>query len=45
MPNSTVWLRSIAALAGAIIVAIPLSAQARCTSGINNAGSLSALPR
>jgi hypothetical protein len=34
MPNSTVWLRTIAALAGAIIVAIPLSAQARCTSGI-----------
>ena len=35
MPNSTVWLRSVAALAGAIIVAIPLSAQARCTSGMN----------
>jgi len=33
MPNSTIWLRTIAALAGAIIVAIPLSAQARCTSG------------
>jgi hypothetical protein len=35
MPNSTVWLRTIAALAGAIIVAIPLSAQARCESGMN----------
>jgi hypothetical protein len=35
MPDSTTWLRSIAALAGAIIVAIPLSAQARCTSGMN----------
>ena len=35
MPNSTIWLRTIAALAGAIIVAIPLSAQARCTSGMN----------
>jgi hypothetical protein len=35
MPDSTIWLRSIAALAGAIIVAIPLSAQARCASGMN----------
>jgi hypothetical protein len=35
MPDTTIWLRSIAALAGAIIVAIPLSAQARCASGMN----------
>jgi hypothetical protein len=30
MPNSKVGLRSIAALAGVIVVAMPLSAQARC---------------
>ena len=35
MPDSTIWLRSIVALAGAIIVAIPLSAQARCASGMS----------
>jgi len=35
MPKSTVWLRGIAALVGAMIVAIPLSAQARCTNGSN----------
>ena len=35
MPNSTVWLRGIAALASAIIVAIPLSAEARCMNGMN----------
>ena len=38
MPDSTIWLRSIAALAGAIIVAIPLSAQARCASGMSECG-------
>jgi hypothetical protein len=35
MPNSAVWLRSIAALVGAMIVALPLSAQARCAKGMN----------
>ena len=35
MPNSTVWLRGIAALVGAMIVATPLSAQARCANGSN----------
>jgi hypothetical protein len=35
MPNSAVWLRSIVALVGAMIVAIPLSAQARCANGMN----------
>src|SRR6516225_6702793 len=35
MPNSTVWLRGIAALVGAIIVATPLSAQVQCANGLN----------
>jgi len=35
MPKSTLWLRGITALVGAMIVAIPLSAQARCTNGLN----------
>ena len=35
MPNSTVWLRGIAALVGAMIVAIPLSAQAQCANELN----------
>src|SRR6516164_9352503 len=35
MLNSTVWLRGIAALVGAMIVATPLSAQARCANGSN----------
>jgi len=35
MPNSAVWLRSIVALVGAMIVAVPLSAQARCATGMN----------
>src|SRR6516164_8434105 len=35
MPNSTVWLRGIAALVGAMIVATPLSGQARCANGWN----------
>jgi hypothetical protein len=33
MPNSAAWLRGIAALVGVMIVAIPLSAQARCLNG------------
>jgi hypothetical protein len=37
MPNSTVGLRSIVALAGAIVVAMPLSAQARCLNGNHSA--------
>jgi hypothetical protein len=35
MPNSAVRLGSIAALMGAIIVAIPVSVQARCANGMN----------
>src|SRR5215468_3552991 len=35
MPNSTVWLRGIAALVGAMIVATPLSAQTRCGNGMS----------
>ena len=35
MPNSTVWLRGIAALVGAMIVATPLSGQVRCANGSN----------
>jgi hypothetical protein len=35
MPKSTVWLRGIVALVGAMIVAIPMSAQARCGNGMN----------
>ena len=35
MPSSTVWLRGIAALVGAMIVAIPVAAQARCVNGMN----------
>jgi hypothetical protein len=35
MPTSTVWLRGIAALAGVMIVATPLSAQTRCANGLN----------
>jgi hypothetical protein len=35
MPISTVWLRGFSALVGAMIIAIPLSAQARCTSESN----------
>ena len=35
MPSSTVRLGSIAVLVGAMIVAIPLSAQARCANGMN----------
>ena len=34
MPKSAVWLRGIAALVGTmIVIAIPLSAQARCANG------------
>jgi hypothetical protein len=35
MPSSTVWLRGIAALVGAMIVAVPVGAQARCANGMN----------
>src|SRR6516164_10361711 len=35
MPNSTAWLRGIAALVGAMIIATPLSAQTRCANGLN----------
>ena len=35
MSNSTVRLRGIAALVGAMIVATPLSAQAQCGNGIS----------
>jgi len=35
MPNSTVWLRGIAALVSAMIVATPLLAQTRCANGLN----------
>jgi len=35
MPSSTVWLKGIAALVGAVIVAIPVAAQARCVNGMN----------
>jgi hypothetical protein len=35
MPNSTVWLRGIAALVGAMIVATPLSAQTQCGNGMS----------
>jgi hypothetical protein len=35
MPSPAVWLRGIAALVGAMIVALPVSAQARCANGIN----------
>jgi len=35
MASSGVWLRGIAALVGAMIVAIPVSAQARCANGMN----------
>ena len=35
MLNSRVWLRGIAALVGAMIVAIPLSAQAQCGNGMS----------
>ena len=35
MPSSTVWLKGIAALVGAVIVAIPVAAQARCINGMN----------
>jgi len=35
MPNSAIRLGSITALVGAMIVAIPLSAQARCANGMN----------
>lgn len=35
MPSPAVWLRGIASLVGAMIVALPMSAQARCANGIN----------
>src|SRR5215469_13761100 len=35
MPTSTVWLRGIAALVGAMIVATPLSAQTQCGNGMS----------
>ena len=35
MPNSTVWLRGIAASVSAMIVATPLLAQTRCANGLN----------
>jgi hypothetical protein len=35
MPNSTVWLRGIASLVGAMIVATPLSAQTQCGNGMS----------
>src|SRR6516162_4690568 len=35
MPNLAGWLRSIAALVGAVIVAIPVAAHARCVNGMN----------
>ena len=35
MPSSKAWLRGIAALAGAMIVAVPVAAQARCANGMN----------
>jgi hypothetical protein len=35
MRNSTVWLRGIAALVGAMIVATPLSAQTQCGNGMS----------
>src|SRR5215469_4978126 len=35
MPSSTVWLKGIAALVGAMIVAIPVAAQAWCVNGMN----------
>ena len=35
MPNLAGWLRSIVALVGAVIVAIPVAAQARCVNGMN----------
>jgi hypothetical protein len=35
MPSSTLWLGGVAALVSAMIVAIPVSAQARCANGMN----------
>ena len=35
MPNSTISLRGIAALVGAMIVATPLSAQTQCSNGMS----------
>jgi len=35
MPSSTSWLRGIAAFVGAMIVSIPMTAQARCGNGMN----------
>ena len=35
MPNSTGWLRGLAALVGAMVIATPLSARTQCANGMN----------